>query len=257
MTLVRYEVANSIARITLDDPQTRNSLSDELLDELIDALGRARHEGAGVVVLTSSHERVFSSGGNLKAFATAQPPAQRYAGLARFPALYTAISDLPVPVICAANGDVLAGAFGLALCCDLIIAKAGVRFGCPEVTVGTFPFMISAIIYRNLPRLVANQLMYSGELVTAERGQQVGFVNDVQPAETFDATVEAWAARLAAQSPLLMRLGKQAISATRDMALTEALGALQAQLALALSTEDIVEGVTAFREKRAPEWRGR
>jgi enoyl-CoA hydratase/carnithine racemase len=254
--LVGYEVdERGAAFITLDDPGTRNALSDELLDELLAALTEAKDDDAvRVVVLRSSHERVFSSGGNLKAFADQQPVIAKYAGLDRFPRLYLLLAGLGKPVICAANGDVLAGAFGIALSCDLIIAKASVRFGCPEINVGAFPFMISALIYRSIGRMKANELMLLGDLISAETGRDLGFVNAVVADDDFDTSVRDWAHRIAAKSPLLMRLGKNAIASTRDLPLEQALSAMQAQLALAFTTEDLVEGVTAFREKRAPNW---
>ena len=258
MTKVRYEVEDRIAFITLDHPEARNALSDALLDDLIAAFLAAKaDESVRVAVLTSSHDRVFSAGGDLKAFAGDTPTIVKYAGLDRFPRLYTLIGELGKPVLCAANGDVLAGAFGLALACDLIIAKDTVRFGCPEINVGVFPFMISALIYRNLGRLKANELMMLGDPITAAEALELGIVNQVVPEAEFDDAVRDWARRLADKSPLLMRLGKDAINATRDLSLPEALSALQAQLALAFTTEDIVEGVTAFRERRAPEWKMR
>ncbi|MCW2542442.1 MAG: Enoyl-CoA hydratase/isomerase [Frankiales bacterium] len=257
--LVQYRVDEAgVAFVTMADPGTRNALSDELLDELHAAFVVAQHDDSvRVVVLTSSHDTVFSAGGNLKAFADDRPPIQKYAGLQRFPALFTLIGALGKPVICAANGDVLAGALGLALACDLVVATEAARFGCPEVNVGAFPFMISALIYRNINRLKANELMLLGELVSAEQACELGLVNTVVAAAVFDATVLDWAHRLAAKSPLLIRLGKNAINSTRDLALNQALEVMQAQLALAFTTEDLVEGVTAFREKRAPEWRMR
>jgi enoyl-CoA hydratase/carnithine racemase len=200
---------------------------------------------------------VFSSGGNLKAFAGTEPTIVKYAGLDRFPQLYTLLTGLGKPVICAANGDVLAGAFGIALACDLIIAKESVRFGCPEINVGAFPFMISALIYRSIGRMKANELMLIGDLISAEAGRELGFVNTVVADDEFDATVRDWARRLAAKSPLLMKLGKHAIAVTRDLPLEQALAAMQAQLALAFTTEDLVEGVAAFREKREPNWKMR
>jgi enoyl-CoA hydratase/carnithine racemase len=257
--VVRYRVDEAgVAFVTMDDPATRNALSDELLDELHAAFTVAQHDDAvRVVVLMSSHEKVFSSGGNLKAFADERPPIEKYAGLNRFPALFTLIGALGKPVICAANGDVLAGALGLALACDLVVATESARFGCPEVNVGAFPFMISALIYRNINRLKANELMLLGELISADEARALGLVNAVVAAADFDTKVNDWAHRLAAKSPLLIKLGKNAINVTRDLALTQALDVMQAQLALALTTEDLVEGVTAFREKRAPEWRMR
>lgn len=253
--LVRYELDDNVAVITLDHPESRNALGDNMLDQLIEAFERARAEdGVRVVVLTSSHDRIFSAGGDLKAFAGDTPTIAKYSGLDRFPRLYQLIGGLGKPVICAANGDVLAGAFGLALACDLVLAKDSVRFGCPEINVGVFPFMISALIYRNIGRLRANELMMLGDTITATEALELGIVNRVVPAADYDETVRTWAARLASKSPLLMRLGKDAINSTRDLPLPEALTALQAQLALAFTTEDIREGVTAFREKREPHW---
>jgi enoyl-CoA hydratase/carnithine racemase len=257
--LVRYEVdEQAVAFVTLDSPATRNALSDELLDDLLGALDDAAADtDVRVVVLGSSHDHVFSAGGDLKAFASDTPTIAKYDGLDRFPRLYRKLGELGKPVICAAGGDVLAGAFGLALACDLVIAKQGVRFGCPEINVGVFPFMISALIYRNVDRLKANELMMLGELIDATEAARLNLVNTVVPADDFDIVVRDWAHKLAAKSPLLMRMGKDAIAATRDLSLVDALPALRSQLALAFTTEDIVEGVTAFREKRQPVWRQR
>jgi enoyl-CoA hydratase len=257
--LVHYEVGDDgIASVVLDDPATRNALSDDLLDELIASLERARDDTeVRVVVVRSADERVFSSGGNLKAFADDTPVLGKYAGLARFPRLYQLLGGLGKPTICAAAGDVLAGAFGIALACDLIVAADGVRFGCPEINVGVFPFMISALIYQSVPRAKANELMMTGELITADEALALHIVNRVVPAADLDAEVRRLAGRVASRSPLLMRLGKEALTATRDLPLADALNYLQAQLALAFTTDDIKEGVVAFREKREPRWQGR
>ena len=259
MSQVRYHVDDDgVAFITLDAPKSRNALTDALLDELLARFEEAQADGdVRVVVLDSSHDRVFSAGGDLKAFAGDTPTIEKYRGLDRFPRLYETIGGLGKPVICAAGGDVLAGAFGLALACDLVIAKEGVRFGCPEINVGVFPFMISALIYRNVPRMRANELMMTGEPIDAAEAARMDIVNAVVPAEQFEATVRTWAHKIAGKSPLLMRLGKDAIQATRDMSVPDSLSALRSQLALALTTEDVVEGVTAFREKREPAWRMR
>jgi enoyl-CoA hydratase/carnithine racemase len=241
--------------LTLDSPQSRNALSDEMLDELIAAFERAANDDdVRVVVLASSHDQVFSAGGDLKAFASDTPTIAKYEGLSRYPRLYSLIGGLGKPVICAANGDVLAGAFGLALACDLVIAREGVRFGCPEINVGVFPFMISALIYRNVDRMKANELMMFGELIEAEEARRLNIVNTVVPAETFAEVVDDWARKLTAKSPLLMRLGKDAINQTRDMRLAEALDALRSHLALAFTTDDMLEGVAAFRQRREPRW---
>jgi enoyl-CoA hydratase len=254
-----YDVAgNGVATITLNQPDTRNALSNEVLSELIAAFEAARDDDAvRCVVLGSSHDRVFSSGANLGGFAGDVPLVHKHFGSDRFVKLFRLIGELGKPSICAANGHVLAGSLGIALACDLIVAKDGAEFGTPEINVGAFPFMIMALIYRNVPRKRTNELLLLGERISAQDAKEAGIVNKVVPAEEFDAAVADWAAKLASKSPVIMRLGKDAIFRQQDMAFMDALEYLHAQLSLALSTEDIVEGVSAFFEKREPQWKGR
>ncbi len=258
LTTLRYAVAAGVATIALDQPDSRNALSDELLDDLLAAFAAARDDDAvRCVVLTSTHDRVFSAGGNLGGFAAELPLAHKHAAIDRFPRLFTLIGQLGKPTICAANGHVLAGALGLALACDLIVAKEGVTFGTPEINVGVFPFMIMALIYRNVGRKKTNELLLLGERIDAREAERIGIVNKVVPAAEYDAAVADWAGRLAKKSPLLMKLGKDAMFRQQDMAFAEALDFLRAQLALAFATEDIQEGVKAFFERREPQWTGR
>jgi enoyl-CoA hydratase/carnithine racemase len=256
---LRYEVSEKgVATIALDQPETRNALSDELLSDLIDALHSARDDDSvRCVVLASTHEKVFSSGANLAGFAADVPLVRKHIGSERFPRMLRALGELGKPSICAAGGHVLAGALGLALACDLVIAREGVRFGTPEINVGAFPFMIMALIYRNLPRKKATELLLLGEQISAEEAERIGIANRVVSADEFESAVADWAEKLAAKSPVIMKLGKDAIFRQQDMAFADALEFLRAQLTLALSTEDIEEGIRAFFEKRQPVWRGR
>jgi enoyl-CoA hydratase len=256
--VVLYAAAGGIATITLNEPSTRNALSPEVLDGLIAAFERARDdEAVRAIVLASSHETVFSSGANLGGFAMDTPLVHRHFGTEAFVSLFKLIGELGKPTLVAASGHVLAGALGIALACDLIVAKEGATFGTPEINVGTFPFMIMALIYRNVGRKKANELLLLGERWSAQEALAAGLVNTVVPAEEFDGAVAEWAAKLASKSPVIMRLGKEAMRRQLDMPLDDALDYLRAQLTLATSTEDIVEGVTAFFGKREPEWKGR
>jgi enoyl-CoA hydratase/carnithine racemase len=247
-----------VATITLDDPETRNALGDQTLDELIDAFeATKRNEAVRCVVLTSSHERIFSAGGNLAGFASDEPLVHKHFGTARFPRLFRLMCELGKPTLCAANGHVLAGSLGVALACDLVVAKEEARFGTPEIDVGVFPFMIMALIYRNVPRKKTNEMLLLGEQMSAHDAHEAGIVNRVVAAAEFQAAVDDWSARLASKSPVMMRLGKEAMFRSQDMSMLDALEYLHHNLTLALSTEDAAEGVQAFFEKRGPEWRNR
>jgi enoyl-CoA hydratase/carnithine racemase len=247
---LRYEVADAVATIALDEPDTRNALSDALLGELLDTFAEARDDGAvRCVVLASTHATVFSSGGDLANFASADTTL--------FPRLFELIAQLGKPVICAAGGHVLAGALGLALACDLVVASERATFGTPELQVGLFPFMVSALLARSVGRKACSELLLLGERIDAHEAHRIGIVNRVVAHDELDAAVAAWAQRIAGFSPVVVKLGKDALAATRDLPLVEALSLLRAQLDGALATDDAREGVAAFLQRREPRWTAR
>ena len=256
--VVNYEVAEGVATITLNNPEKRNMLSGQMLVELVDAVKAARDsEEAKAVVLTGAGDKAFCAGADLGGFAADVPLVQKHFASDLFLEFFRLMPRLGKPSLCAANGHVLAGGMGLALSCDLLIAKEGATFGTPEINVGAFPYMIMSIIYRNVPRKKVNEMMLLGERITAEQAVDYGLANKVVPAAEFDAEVGDWAARLASKSPVLMRLGHDAMYRQQDMAIDDALEFLRSQLSLTFTTEDIQEGVKAFFEKREPEWKGR
>ena len=253
-----YEVRDGVATLTLNRPDQRNALNGELLAALVDGMKRARDDDAvRAVVLTGSGEKVFCAGADLGGFAADVPLVDKHFASDLFLEYFRLMPRLGKPSLCAANGHVLAGGMGLALSCDLLIAKEGARFGTPEINVGAFPYMIMAIIYRNVPRKKVNEMMLLGEQISAEQAVEYGIANKVVPADQFDEAVSEWATKLASKSPVLMRLGHDAMYRQQDMALDDALEYLRSQLTLTFSTEDIQEGVKAFFEKREPEWKGR
>jgi enoyl-CoA hydratase len=253
-----YEVSEGVATVTLNRPDQRNALNGELLGRLVEAMKNARDdEEVRAVVLTGAGDKVFCAGADLGGFAADVPLIEKHFASDLFLEFFRVMPRLGKPSLCAANGHVLAGGMGLALSCDLLIAKEGARFGTPEINVGAFPYMIMSIIYRNVPRKKVNEMMLLGEQISAEQAVEFGLANKVVPAGEFDAAVKEWAQKLASKSPVLMRLGHDAMYRQQDMALDDALEYLRSQLSLTFTTEDIQEGVKAFFEKREPEWKGR
>jgi len=253
-----YDVSGGVATVTLNRPKQRNALSPELLAELMDAILRVRDdEEVRAVVLTGAGDKVFCAGADLGGFAADAPLVQKHYGSDLFLDFFKLMPRLGKPSLCAANGHVLAGGLGLALSCDLVIAKQGATFGTPEINVGAFPYMIMSLIYRNVPRKKVNEMMLLGERLSAEEAVSYGLANKVVPEDEFDAAVADWAGKLASKSPVLMRLGHDAMHRQQDMALDDALEYLRSQLSLTFTTEDIQEGVQAFFEKREPNWKGR
>ena len=256
--VVKYEVAEGVATVTLNNPEKRNMLSGQMLVELVDAMKTARDsDEVRSVVLTGAGDKVFCAGADLGGFGADVPLVSKHFATDLFLEYFRLMPRLGKPSLCAANGHVLAGGMGLALSCDLLIAREGATFGTPEINVGAFPYMIMAIIYRNVPRKKVNEMMLLGERLSAEQAVEYGLANKVVPAGEFDAAVADWAAKLASKSPVLMRLGHDAMYRQQDMSVDDALEFLRSQLSLTFSTEDIVEGVTAFFEKRDPVWKGR
>ena len=253
-----YEVSDGVATLTLNRPDQRNALNAELLTQLVEGVKAARDDDAvRAVVLTGAGDKVFCAGADLGGFAADVALVEKHFASDLFLEFFRLMPRLGKPSLCAANGHVLAGGMGLALSCDLLIAKEGARFGTPEINVGAFPYMIMAIIYRNVPRKKVNEMMLLGEQISAEDAVTFGLANKVVPADEFEVAVDEWAAKLASKSPVLMRLGHDAMYRQQDMALDDALEFLRSQLSLTFTTEDIQEGVKAFFEKREPEWKGR
>jgi 3-hydroxypropionyl-coenzyme A dehydratase len=255
--LVIYEVSDGVATVTLNDPEKRNRLSGAMLSQLVEAIGRAREDtDARAVVLTGAGD-VFCAGADLGGFGSDAATIEKHFGTDLFLEFFRLMPRLGKPSLCAANGHVVAGGMGLALSCDLVIAKEGADFWTPEINIGAFPYMIMSIIYRNVPRKKVNEMILLGERLSAEEAVTYGLANKVVSADEFDDAVADWAKRLAAKSPVLMRLGHDAMYRQQDMALDDALEYLRSQLSLTFTTEDIVEGAQAFFEKREPNWKGR
>jgi enoyl-CoA hydratase/carnithine racemase len=255
---VRYETRGSSTWLTIDRPERRNALGPDVIEALLSGLRRAADEDVvRTVVITGAGDRAFSSGGDLGSMSRGGGRVADHEQRTRLADLLTAVVEHPLPVIARVNGAALAGGFGLALACDLVVAADHAEFGTPEVNVGLWPFMITAVIQRHVPRKVALEMMFTGRRLPAAEAERWGLVNRVVPAEHLDHAVQELADELASKSPLVLRLGKESFRRAQDMAFDEALAYLGAMLTVELESEDVAEGVSAFVEKRPPNWKGR
>jgi enoyl-CoA hydratase/carnithine racemase len=250
----------AVATVTLNQPEKRNPLSAAMVRDLRSAFAWCRNEPAvRVVVLTGAGDRAFCAGADLgSSFDAGSGPLDRHHERRGIADLFLALRELGKPVLGRINGHALAGGFGLACACDLLLAVESASFGTPEVNIGVWPMMISAVLARNLPRKVVLEMMLLGDRWTAEQMQRVGLVSRVAPSllELDELTAEV-AAKLAGKSSVVLRLGRDAFYRMEDMGFEEALAYLHSQLTLVTLSEDSQEGVRAFLEKREPDFKGR
>lgn len=254
---VRYAVADHVATVTIDRPERRNALTWALVGELRRAFARARaDDDVRVCVLTGAGDRAFCAGADLGGMTGAGALAMHDAR-GELAELFRDLYGLGKPVIARVRGYALAGGFGLALACDLVVAADDAVFGAPEVDVGLWPHMITVPLIRSMPPKVALELMMTGRRVDAAEAARIGFVTHVASVDGLDAAVGELADTLAAKSPAALRLGRDAFYAVWDQDVDASLRLLHPLLGLTASTEDAAEGIAAFREKRAPRWTGR
>ncbi|MEW5847496.1 MAG: enoyl-CoA hydratase-related protein [Myxococcota bacterium] len=252
------DLKDGVLTLTLNRPDKRNALSPELQSLLISAFtDAARDDAVRTVVLTGSGDKMFCSGGDLGEMSGDEGFLKVHEGRGKFAELLSILEGFPKPTVCRVGGHAMAGGIGLVLACDLVAAADDVTFSTPEVARGLFPMMISALIVRQLGRKRAYELMLLGDRWTASQAREAGMVNFVVARAELDAKVAQVATRLASYSPAIMTLGKRALHDSSEMGMDEALRYLHTQLTLNLMTEDAMEGISAFLQKREPNWKGR
>ena len=245
----------AVLTLHIDREAKRNALSGDVLRGMLDAL--ADVGDARVVLVSSAGEKVFCAGADLVQMAPDATGLEVHEGRGLLREVILAIQDCPVPVVARVQGLCLAGGVGLALGCDLVVAADTSAFGLPEVDIGLWPFMVSALLARHAPPKQAMEMMLSGRRVRAAEALSMGLVSRVVPAAELDAQVTELLSALAEKPPVAVRLGKAAFRGVLDATLPVALDAMQAQLSLLATTQDAAEGVGAFLQKRKPTWTGR
>jgi enoyl-CoA hydratase len=253
---VLFSSDDEVVTLMIDRAERRNSLSPAVVRGLHEGLTRAESDGARVVVLTGAGDKAFCAGGDLGGMTDDGRVTQHFTR-AEVGDLFRAMRKASMPIVARVNGHALAGGFGLMLACDHVIAVEGADIGTPEINLGLWPFMISAVLQRDIPRKIALDLMLTGKHVPVTYGEGWGFVNQVVSRNELDEAVARYAAEIRSKSPLIVALGKRSFYRAEDMTTDDALEYLAGMLTVALESEDTVEGVTAWLEKRTPEWKGR
>ncbi|SFR63762.1 enoyl-CoA hydratase/isomerase family protein [Halogeometricum limi] len=254
--LVRLDVDDHVATVTIDRPDARNALNGQVRTELKRLTERIADSDARVVVLTGSDEaKAFVAGADVSELRERDTFEQREAS--RRPRVYEAVENLPQPVVARLNGHALGGGCELALACDIRIAHERAKVGQPEINLGLIPGGGGT---QRLPRLVgegqAMRLILTGELVSATEAKDIGLVDVVCSDEEFDERVAELTASIANKSPLALELGKEAVKASSRLGLDDGLD-YEANLFFQLfASHDKNEGIDAFFEDRDPEWRG-
>jgi enoyl-CoA hydratase/carnithine racemase len=249
-----YNVEKNVARLTINREAQRNAISLEAIDLISKYLDEAEaDDNVRVILITGSGDKAFCSGADLGGAVDGKIQQ----GFKSYAALIIRLSSYPKPVVARINGACMAGGMGLMLACDIVIAKNDVKFGTPEVNVGLWPMMIGALIYRNVLRKKAMEMILLGERLTADQALSMGLITRAVPPEKFDEEVNQVLNSLAAKSPIGMKIGKEAFYAMADMPFEEAVDFLSGKIAEVAVTEDAREGITAFIEKRKPQFRGR
>jgi enoyl-CoA hydratase len=248
-----------IARITINRPAARNALNTDTRLELKSRIGEIENDqNIRVVIITGAGDKSFVSGADINDFkgATPQMMEERTSTLGQ--GLFTALENLRAPVIAMINGYCFGAGLEMAMCCDTRIASENAKFGQLEINIGIFP---GAGGTQRLPRLIgwgrAKQMIYTGRIIDGVEAERIGLVDRVVPPDMLEQEVKQLAETIASKSPVIMSLAKKAINRGMYTDLAAGLAYEKRNFALCFATEDHIEGIAAFLEKRQPVFKGR
>ena len=244
-----------VLRLHMDREPKRNALNGEILGGMLAAVqdpGDAR-----AILITSAGEKVFCAGADLVQMAPDATGLEVHESRGLLRELVLAMQACPLPIVASVQGLCLAGGVAVILGADIVLAADTAAIGLPEVDLGIWPFMVSALLGRHVSPKRAMEMMLSARRVPAAEALEMGLLSRVVPFDDLQRESLALAQSLAAKPPVAVRLGKRAFLDAMESSLPAGLAAMQAQLSLLNSTEDASEGIGAFLQKRTPQWKGR
>jgi enoyl-CoA hydratase/carnithine racemase len=255
MAMVSAERRGAVGLARLDRPEARNALSPELMEELASICERWDEDPEVRCMVIAGGDDWFAAGADIKAMAQRTFAEVLTSPAARF---WPRLGAMRTPLVAAVSGYALGGGCELALACDMIVASESAQFGQPEILLGIIPGGGGTQrLARVMGKQRAMELVLTGRRISADEAKELGIVTKLAPADGWlDAALEL-AATVAERPPLAVRLGKQAVLAAEETAMSAGLDHERRLYELAMATEDRVEGMTAFLEKRKPEFRGR
>jgi enoyl-CoA hydratase/carnithine racemase len=255
------ERQGGVLTLTINRPERRNAMTWEVIRSLRQQVALAKADPlVRVVVLAGAGDQAFCAGADLSGMVPGEEGGEGDAFASHHVArgwmadLFEELWHLGKPTIARVQGWAMAGGFGLALACDMVIASDRARFGAPELNVGLWPYMVTVPMLRSMPPKKALELMLTSRVVEADEADRIGFLTRLVAPERLDAEVAAMAEVLASKPPGVMRMGRESFYAVLDSAATEALPYLHAMLTVTSQTAEAAEGIAAFIEKRAPAW---
>ena len=255
--MVRYEVSGGRATLTIDQPHRRNPMSTKTLAGLVSRTRQAlENPDVRVLVYTGAGEQAFCAGADLDG-GFFDDPMGMHRQRGALADLFRLMIRGGKPTIARVNGHALGGGFGLMCACDIVICVASAKLGTPEVKIGVWPMLISAVLARTIPRRPLLEMMMTGRLLTPAEALALGAVSRVVEPDRLDQAVSEVVDSLTSQSPATLQLGKDTFWMVNDLGLDAGLDFLAGGLTATLLTEDAPEGISAFVNKRAAVWSGR
>ena len=248
-----------VCRITIDRESEHNTMTDAVMSDLQHAFQAAEHmQGARVIVLTGAGQKTFCAGGKLKPTSDGSPFALE-PGRFDHPVadLFRAMDRCNLPIIARVNGGAFGGGVGRVCACDFAVSVDTAKFGTTEARVGVFPMMILPLLMRVISRRRLQEMCFFAERFDAHEALRLEIVNRVVAEDVLDAAVDELVAKLVANSPVALRMGRRAFAAMSDLSLHDALNLAQTILPIMSQSEDTKEGMLAFAERRSPQWPNR